>query len=214
MATIPSRQSTLERVLDSLTGQLDELFLALNYGNVEAPKFLDKYKNIYWWHNSVNKGCSEKMAMAHIPNVYYVSWDDDLIACDGIINRLVKGAEEYKGLVSFHGRKYEVPITSFKKWSKNYRCLDNLDGDRADVNFIGSGCACFNTNLLKINLSQFHYPNMTDCYLSRIAYQSGLPMVVLAHAKGDLIYTNPEVTIWNSMREYTHQTFILQSYIK
>jgi hypothetical protein len=213
MATIPSRQSTLERVLDSLTGQLDELFLALNYGNVEAPKFLDRYPNVFWWHNDRNKGDSEKFAMAHIRDSIFLGCDDDLIYPEGYADKMKAGVEQYNGLISLHGRTYLSPVTDFRKWAGNYRCLGTVSED-VKVNMIGSGVCAFNTNRLRISLSDFHYKNMSDVFISREASRQGVPMVVLAHKSNYLGYTFPKETIWNQSKDFSHQTFILQSYIK
>ena len=213
MATIPSRESTLERVLDSLTGQVDELFLALNYEKEEAPKFLSKYPNVFWWHNDRNKGDAEKFAMAHTTDRIFLACDDDLIYPQGYADKMIEGIERYNGLVSLHGRTYLSPVIDFRKWAGNYRCLSKVSED-VHVNIVGSGVCAFNTNRLKISLSMFHYRNMADVFISREASRQGVPMIVLKHDGDYLKYLSPKETIWNTSKDFSHQTFILQSYIK
>jgi hypothetical protein len=213
IASIPSRQESLKRVLDSLTGQVDEIYVVLNYGDIEAPNYMQDYDNIYFTMARNLRGDAEKFIMADRPNVYYITWDDDLVPKDGVIPKLVDACYFYEAVVGYHGRTYLPPVTDFRKWSNNYRCLSTVNLDM-NVNLIGTGCTCFNTNQVKISLSDFKSSNKADCYFSRQVRLQQVPMIVLAHDKDDLIYTNPEKTIWNTSRNFDEQTKILQSYIK
>jgi hypothetical protein len=213
IASIPSRKESLEKVLDSLTGQVDEIYVVLNYCEEEAPSYIQTYPNVYFTMARNLRGDSEKFIMADQVNHYYITWDDDLIPKEGVIDKLISACCYYEAVVGYHGRTYLPPITNFRKWSHNYRCLDSVDMDM-NVNLIGTGCTCFNTNQVKISLSDFELPNMADCFFSRKVRQQQVPMIVLAHNKGDLIYTNPEKTIWNTTRNFDEQIKILQSYIK
>jgi hypothetical protein len=215
IASIPSRKNELEFVLDSLVGQVDQIFLALNYEEEERPKYLDNYPNVYWWVDSINKGDAEKFAMAQHVEGYYIGWDDDLrCGNSGIIKRLIDGVDKYNGLVSFHGKKYLPPVTDYRKWAGNYRCLGRVSED-VKVNFIGSGCCAFHTDRLKVSLQDFKTKNMADVYLSKLATEQGVPMVVLAHEPRDLHYTNPQGgTIWSETKDYTEHIKIMRTFIK
>jgi hypothetical protein len=213
IASLPERHDSLKKVLDSLTGQVDEIYVVLNYGDIEAPMYLCDYDNVYFATARNERGDSEKFIRAEESNCYYITWDDDLIPKDGLISKLVDACYHYEAVVGFHGRTYLPPITDFRKWTHNYRCLSTVELDM-NVNLLGTGCTCFNTNQIKFSLSDFEKPRMADCYFSRKVRQYKIPMVVLAHDKGDLIYTNPKTTIWNTTRDYTEQVKILQSYIK
>ena len=214
MATIPPRKDTLERVLDSLVGQVDEVFLALNYGVIEPPKYLDNYDNVFWWVNSQNLGDSQKFAMAHNVEGYYISADDDLIYPPDFVERLIQGIDKYDGVCSFHGRTYPRPFESFMKWDDNYRCLGNVFTDqRADL--LGTGCMGFHTSRLKVSISDFKYPFMADCYLSLLAHQQNVPMWVLKHTSSDFIHIPYKETIWRSQaRDTSKQTAILKECLK
>lgn len=214
IATIPSRVNSLERVLDSLTHQVDIMHVVLN-GYYFIPPFLNKYKNIVYRVEDNSCGDAMKFYLAEAVNGCYIGWDDDLIAKDGIIAHLVVGASLNNCLVSLHGRNYTPPIEHFRQWQGNYRCLDEVKED-TPVNFIGSGCCAFYTNRLKVSLSDFILPNMSDIWLSKLATDQEVPMMILKHNVGDVIYTRPPkgTTIWENTKEYTKHLEIMKTFIK
>jgi hypothetical protein len=212
ICSVPEREKDLEKVLDSLYRQVDHIACVLN-GYDHVPNFVYKYGNVWWFSETGENGDKEKFATIDNTHGYYVTWDDDLIAPPDAIQKLIEGVDKYNGLCSFHGRTYLSPVVSFHKWAGNYRCLGNVSED-VKVNFIGSGCACFHTDRLKLSFEDFKLPNMADCYLSRQASLQGVPMMVLKHTKDMLTYTNPKSTIWKTTRDYSEQTKILQSYVK
>ena len=198
-------------MVNSLLPQVDEIHVALNgYREVpEALRGLDKVK-CEMLNNQL--GDSAKFLHADMPDVVYFGCDDDLVYPAGYCDYLQAGMERYNGLVSLHGRKY-LPRSHFKQWVGNYRCLNNVNNDVA-VNLVGSGVCCFNTNRLKLKISDFKTRNMADCYLSRAASLQGIPMMVLAHKSNYLTYLYPVGTIWERTKDYSLQTAVLRSYIK
>jgi hypothetical protein len=213
IASVPSRKVSLEKVLDSLTEQVDEIYLVLNYGEENPPEYLKKYSNVLWTTCGDTLGDAMKFSMVNYVKGIYLGCDDDLIYPKGYVQYMAEGVKKYNGLVSLHGRRYALPITSFRRWTANYRCLGDVKED-VNVNFIGSGCCAFHTNRLKVSLEDFKLPNMADCFLSRQASLQGVLMVILKHSRDYLQYTNPETTIWRSAKNFDEQTKILQSYIK
>lgn len=213
IASIPSRIEMLEKVLDSLVGQADQIFLGLNYGDAAPPKYLSKYPNVCWWHNSSNLGDKEKFAMINSTDGVYLACDDDLLYPIGYVQKMVDGVNEYNGLVSLHGRTYLKPIKDFRQWAGNYRCLNTVSED-VKVNLIGTGCCAFHMDRLRVLISDFKTMNMADLWLSKLATEQGVPMMVLAHQRSYLIYLNPKETIWNQTKDFSEHTRILQSFIK
>jgi hypothetical protein len=193
---------------------VDEVFLVLNYGDEEAPDYLTKYSNVWWVISDNSQGDAMKFSMAHIPNQVYLGCDDDIIYPSGYAEYMVAGIKKWEGLVSLHGRDYPRPITSFKNWIMNHRCLGNIEYDWWQVDMIGSGCCAFDTNKLKVSLEYFNTKNMADLWLSKLATEQNIPMIVLAHAKDYLTYIPQINTIWRSTRDYSEHTKILQSFIK
>lgn len=214
IASIPSRRLMLEQVLDSIAPQVGQVFLVLNYGDEPPPEYLDKYSNVFWYTQTDTRGDAMKFSMAHFPDDTFFGCDDDLLYPDGYFEYLEQGIKKYDGLVSLHGRDYRRPITSFKDWVANYRCLGTVANDIIGVDLVGSGCCAFDTNRLKVKLSDFKKSNMADCYLSRLAHIQGVPKVVLKHDEGYLKYLYPHETIWKSTHDFTEQLSVLKSFLK
>jgi len=208
IASVPDRENMLSEVVASIRPQVDSIFVALNnYDHV--PSFLSDGEYVILDNKY---GDAAKFYDIEKRNGYFFAIDDDLIVPPSYIEYLRQGITKHNGLVSLHGRNYPRNPT-FKKWIGNYRCLNTVTHD-VSVNFIGSGCCGFHTDRLKLKLSDFPTKNMADCYLSRVAYLQGIPMVVLAHQQGYLRYTSPVTTIWGQTRDYNLHTQVLQSYLK
>ena len=157
---------------------------------------------------------SGKFLHASIYNAVYYGIDDDLIYPVGYCDYLEDGVNRYNGLVSLHGKKYLAPVSHFKKWAGNYRCLGSVSSD-TKVNVVGSGCCAFNTERLKVHIADFKKGGMADIWLSKIATEQGIPIMVLRHRSDYLQYTNIQTpTIWGTTHDYTEHTRILRSFIK
>lgn len=211
IASIPNREKDLRHILDAIAPQVDMVIVSLN-GYLERPPYAKDYDNVMMNITDNSKGDAMKFDGSWADG-YHLCLDDDLIPPKGYVDDILEGVDKYNGLVSFHGRTYLKPIVDFRRWAGNYRCLNTVSDD-VKVNFIGSGCCAFKTSRLKLSLEDFKKPNMADCYLSRLASEQGVSMVVLAHPQGYFEYTNPKTTIWNTTHDYTEQVKILQSYIK
>jgi glycosyltransferase involved in cell wall biosynthesis len=217
IASIPSRSENLEKVLDSITGQADEIFLVLNYCDHEAPKYLSKYSNVWWIIADNSKGDAMKFCMARIPDQVYLTCDDDLLYPDGYIQSMVDATEEYKCIVTHHGKTYEGarPIQSYRRsFTVNVRCLNTCSGDRW-LHVPGTGCMAFNTRDFHISIEDFEHKNMADVIVAREAHKQGVKIMGLKHAMGWLKYIPPkDKTIWQTSTDDTIQTRILNSFLK
>jgi len=213
IASIPTRQDALERVLDSIAPQVDKVYVSLN-DYPQKPLYASKYDNVEFLMNSNERGDANKFIMAHIPDVYYISLDDDLEVPPTLVQYLCAGVDKYNGVCGLHGRLYPTPFIGFKRWISNYRCLNTVEADTF-VNFIGSGVTAFHTNRLKVSLSDFKRKNMADVFISQLATLQGVPMVVLKHDMGYLKYLPPSDTpIWNMTHDYSYHEEILREFIK
>lgn len=213
IASIPARVESLLKTIDSLHNQCDIIWVALN-GHKGCPDELLKYKNVVPFLADNSRGDAEKFRYVDRNSGYYFSCDDDLIYPHTYIRDMVKAIDKYKGAVSCHGRTYLSPIKSFKRWAGNYRCLNTVKED-VKVNLIGTGCLGFNVESVSISIHDFPTPNMADCYFSRKCHVQGVPMIVLAHKAGYIKYCPPKdkKTIWNTTKDYSLHTKVLQSYL-
>lgn len=212
LATIPERESTLKTVVGSIVPQLDMLYVALNsYDHI--PQWLNEIINVRVVLADNAQGDAMKFSMCHLSDLLYYTFDDDLIYPAGYCDKLEAGVRKYGGVVSMHGRVYPRPFVTFRKWLHNYHCRANVPRD-FKVDLVGSGCACFDTSQLKIELRDFIYPNMADCFLAKFATEQGLPLWVLAHQSTDLIYIPQKNTIWQSTGNTDKQTEIIRSFLR
>jgi hypothetical protein len=213
IATLKEREDSFKRTIESIYPQVDRIVAILNY-----------YETIPDWIKSLNKieaipmlnelKDSGKFWYANIPDVIYFGCDDDLLYPMGYCDYLVEGVAKYNGLVSLHGKKYLAPVTGFKKWAGNYRCLGTVSDD-VRVNVVGSGCCAFDTNRIHVHMPQFKIHGMADIWMSKIATEQWVPIMVLKHNTGYLRYTNITTpTIWGTTKDYTEHTKILRSFIK
>ena len=79
IASLPDRQESLRKVLNSLTNHADNIYVVLNYGGQEAPDWINDYDNVMWTIGDNRLGSSHKFVMADIGKGWFVTWDDDLV---------------------------------------------------------------------------------------------------------------------------------------
>lgn len=213
IATLKEREESLKRVIESIYPQVDRIVAVLNYYESvpEWLKPLTKVNPILMQNEYKDSG---KFLHASLYNCIYYGIDDDLIYPRGYCDYLEEGVNKYNGLVSLHGKKYLAPVSHFKKWAGNYRCLGTVTED-VKINVVGSGCCAFNTERFHVHISQFKIGGMADIWLSKLAVEQGVPIMVLKHKAGYLQYTNIQTpTIWQTTHDYSEHTRILRSFIK
>lgn len=214
IASIPQRKDSLIAVLNSVISHVDEVFVVLN-DYQETPQELRNMRNV----NSVIMsnsfyGDGAKMYMADQVKGYYISWDDDLLMPSGCVDYLRKGVDRYNAVCGLHGKTYPYPVTGFRRWTGNYRCLNTVAVDTR-VNFIGSGCTMWNTDRLKMSVKQVLKPNMCDLWLSKACAEQSVPMYVLKHRIGYLQYIAPSgATIWGQTKDYSYHVKVMNEFIK
>jgi hypothetical protein len=217
IASIPERSESLEKVLDSLSGQVDHVFVALNYCAHETPKYLNKYSNVFWATFDNSQGDTMKFCMSRLPNQIYLTCDDDLIYPPDYVQNMVDACEDYKCIVTHHGKTYEGarPIQSYRRsFTVNARCLNTCSGDRW-LHVPGTGCMAFNTKDFKISIADFEYKNMADVIVAREAHKQGVKIMGLKHSAGWIKYIPPkDKPIWQTSTDDTIQTRILNSFLK
>jgi hypothetical protein len=198
IASIPNRVNSLEKVLDSLTGQVDQMNIVLN-GYKTIPGFLNKYKNAWWMLADNSKGDAMKFYKSDTCVDYYVSWDDDLVATPNLIAYLIDKCKEHDCPASLHGKRFTYPCTSIYRPTQVFHCRKEVKGDHI-VDMIGTGCLCFDTSQIVISMKDFPLPNMSDLYFSLQAKKQGVPLMVVAHPANAFQYLEQSWTIWKDDR--------------
>ena len=212
IASIPSREDCLKKTLDSIRNQVDIVFVALN-GYEYTPPYLEFMDNVSYTFSDNSMGDAMKFQMAQHCGGYFITLDDDLSVNEGYVEEMIEGINRY-GVVSYHGKFYTPPVTSYRKIERNYRCLDEVKED-SPINLIGSGCMGFKTSEFKVDIERFEKRNMSDVWVSLLAHEQGLKPMVLKHRKGHINYLYPKgQTIWQDTQDYTEHIKIMNTFIK
>jgi hypothetical protein len=140
--------------------------------------------------------------------------DDDIIYSGAYVSLMVAGLKRHGGVVSLHGKKYPRPFAHFKRWEKSYHCMNAQPVDvRVDVP--GSGVSAFDVSQVEFNISYCTRANIGDIFLGAYCAEKNIPVTVLAHPKGTVIYNPPPgQTIWQTTRDFTPHNEILKKSLK
>lgn len=212
LATIPSRETTLKLVLDSIVPFVDHTFVSLNgYGYV--PAWLSEYPAVTVNVTDNSRGDAFKFSRVNdVSGLVYIL-DDDLLYGHGFFTLLHQKVNQYNCPVSLHGKVYPRPVVKFKSIKENYRCLGTVVGDHP-VDVIGTGVLCYRTDMVKLSLEDFKLPNMSDIWFSKICHEQGAKLVVAEHKIGIVRYLNPPTTIWTDTKDYTVHDRLLKEFLK
>jgi len=178
-----NRQVSLLRTIESIYDQADEINVVLNNYN-EIPKELLDYKiNIFLSDNE--KGDAYKFLNLEKSLGYYFTIDDDLIYPNNYSEFMIDKVEKYNrnSIITLHGRTFhKFPIDSFYKKGNSYinHFIYRNDID-TKVHFGGTGVMCFHTDLLKLPIDYFVYPNMADIWIGKYAIENKIDLICSEH---------------------------------
>ncbi|KKL24797.1 hypothetical protein LCGC14_2411730 [marine sediment metagenome] len=213
IASLPARETTLEKTVSSLLPQVDRIFVALN-GYAFIPEFLDNPKiEAVIMDNSL--GDAAKFYDVDKWDGYFFTCDDDLIYPEGYIGYMISGIKRYHGVVSLHGKRYKNrPISSYRGgYTSIFRCLSSVQNDYS-VDVGGTGVMAFHTDDLQLSIDDFLKPNMADLWLAKAAHRQGVGITVLAHPKKYIKHKKYNWRIWTHAGADTFQTEVLNLFLK
>ena len=213
IASVPSRKDMLVRTVESLLPQVDKVCVALN-GYADVPIELRNLRNVECVIMDNSLGDGAKMSFV-IPDVIYLSCDDDLLYPKGYAQYMISKAKQYKSIVTLHGRQFKNrPIRSYRRgFTLNYHCLHTYREDvLLDVG--GSGVMCFDTNIFMPDTSKFLQKNMCDIWTAKQAHEQRVKIMGVAHTNNYLGYQNPQETIWRTCKIDPYMTQVLNSFLK
>lgn len=178
LATIKSRSSTLQLVVDSLKSQVDKVRIYSNDyqpkvqgSNVEVytgPDYTDNAK-FYWLQNS--KGI-------------YLSCDDDLVYPSNYVKTITNGLKKYPNTwVTFHGRKLIGLDLKYYTGHKVYKCTDSVTGDY-EIDVPGTGVSAVNVKTIKFDCLKWDYYRMSDIMVAKELAKQKIKVICLSHKSG------------------------------
>ena len=211
LCTIEERQHSFSLTYKSIRPQVDVMVVMLN--GFKEKEYVYDY-NVQWIFRTNDMTDANKFY--HIEDVegYVVICDDDLLYPPDYVKKMIAGVDKYKCVVSLHGRTYKKPFQDFYHIERNYRCLGTVLKD-VEVDICGSGVMAYHTDFLKLKYSDFELPNMADVFVSKIAHQQKVKMMVLAHKEGYLKHTTHAETIFRieNDKKFVRQTEILKTFL-
>lgn len=219
IASIPGRETNLQKTVESLSPFVDEIHICLNRYE-KIPKFFLSNEKL-WRHLSNNERGDATKFMGFIEvkerkdPFYYLTCDDDLIYGDSYVSMMIEGVDKYKCPVSLHGKTYDYPVRSWRVANTNYRCLDKVEND-VEVDVVGTGCLAMHSDMMNISMFMFEKPNMADLWFSYEAKKAGHPLMVLAHPEGIVKYSlsDREPTIWKERVDEKFKTELVNKILK
>lgn len=187
LASIPSRVSSLQQVVESLLPQVSEMGVYLN-GYDSVPDFLrhPKIQVVQSQKYGDVRDNGKFFFLDRTKCVYYATVDDDIYYPENYIANLLEQQKRLGGIhaVGVHGSIYPIPV---KKLLANRhlwhfsRASDSLN----PVDMIGTGTLLFNQRYWKLKYSEFGKPGMADVWFA-----------VAAASRGFGLWSIPRVENW------------------
>jgi len=183
MATHPPRRKSSIDTINSLYDQVDLIRIYLNEYDEIPPEYVKEKIEIY--HGGENLKSTGKLFWATNPDEYYFCVDDDIVYPHNYVKNTVERLNFYGDdvLVSYHGRKYKKNTkiqNYFKDFEEYYLFKKEKIGD-SEVDVIGNGVSCWNTNKITIDWKKFKFLYMDDILVSMQAHQQNKRRIVLSH---------------------------------
>jgi len=210
IASIPQREKTLKKVIESLIQQVDNIKIFLN-GYLDIPKFLISDKiEIATSQQYGDLGDVGKFFWFDKLKGYILTCDDDFIYPDDYVYRIIERMKVYsnRSIVSFHGSFFPRPLRNdyFKERRVIHWALP-LKKDR-EVHIIGTGLAAYHDTTIDLSLDDFEYNNMADIWVAKKAKEKNVRLIVAAHENNWLKYLKPSgETIYNQTRKNPKEIF-------
>jgi len=194
-----NRAESLIKTVESIYHQSDVINITLNSYDEIPIELYDKKIKLFLSDNE--KGDAYKFYNLINSNGYYLTIDDDLIYDKNYSQFMIDKIEEYnrKSIITIHGRNFQsFPINSYySRTATVYHFRNEMVADEK-VQFGGTGVMGFHTDLFKINMDYFKYPNMADVWIGKYAKENDIQIICAKHDKdfvkqqafGDSIYSS------------------------
>lgn len=209
-----NRIESLVKSLESIIDQCDVINVTLNSHDGDIPEILYHDKiNLMLSDNSL--GDAMKFYMLDKSDGYFLTIDDDLIYPPNYVEFMIAKCKEYGNtrVMTLHGRNFaSFPITSYyRSATEIYACLNTVKKN-VIVQFGGTGVMCFHTDLFKLPIGYFIYPNMADVWIGKYCMENKIEILCVRHDTGYIKYINQNDTIFDTeSRNDELQTLVANS---
>lgn len=186
MASFPARKEKMLATINSIVGQVDQIYLYLN--NYESiPDELAKYDNIEVVLGINSAGDLRDNGKIYPFNHYDIKgycflMDDDIIYPVSYFNEFIKKIDLYhrQAVVGVHGVIFAKP---FENYFENRTIFHFKNENVSDVvvNQLGTGALGFHTDTLIPNLTNYLATGMADVFFAIEAKRHKIPLICIAH---------------------------------
>lgn len=220
IASIKTREKCLERTVQSLMHQADEIHVYLNdYDKV--PAFLQNNPKIKFYLGKIYKDRGDTGKFFYLDKVeegYYFSCDDDLIYPNDYVEKTINFLRDHDNAVicTYHGA-----LLNKGKLNNYYRDrrqihYSTFQRNSIEVNIGGTGVMAFHVKSFKPDIPRFKYPNMSDIWVGIQAQEKKIPILCAPrYLKWIKSQETPiEETIYGSKSNHDLQTEVLNQYVE
>jgi hypothetical protein len=186
LASIPSREPGLRKVIGSLRGQVDVLRVYLN-GYKHVPDIL-RHRKVVVARSQDHGDLGDRGKFFWCENAegYQFVCDDDIIYPADYVSKLKEAIERHSRLVvvGLHGVTLGQQMVSYYK-SRFVRHFSGHLGKDTPVHLLGTGCAAYHASTLPdLKRAAFQTPNMADIWLGLHCQERAVPMVAIPRRRG------------------------------
>lgn len=187
-ATMPSRVEHLEKAINSLIDQVDEIRCYLNNFDT-VPTFLDNPKiKVYRSQDEVGDLTDRgKFYKCEEIEGYFLTFDDDIIYPSDYVEKMIQAIDEYGGVCTYHGRKLQ-PFKHFNSYyqgaAKEVVHCKHSQGKDIKLDIPGTGVQGFHTDDIQFSINDFWIDCMADIFVGIKCRNEGIPITGLSHKEG------------------------------
>jgi FkbM family methyltransferase len=185
LASIPTREAGLQRVVESLAQQVDELGVYLN-GYLRVPSFLGRLGvEVVESGKRGDVGDAGKFHWAGTRTGYQLVCDDDILYPADYVAKLLEGLERHgPGIVAgFHGSLLKEPVDDYHRSRRLLHFTRALASDTG-VHVLGTGVAGYHSSAIRVSPEDFPERNLADIWFALLGQRQQVPFVCLRREEG------------------------------
>lgn len=220
IASIKSREMCLEKTINSLISQADELHIYLN-DYEKVPAFVQNNPKIKFYLGKIYKDRGDTgkyFGLDKVESGYYFSCDDDLIYPPNYVEQTInylKSAEN-RVIATYHGAILKPGILSNYYRDRKQVHYSTFQRVAIPVHIGGTGVMAFHVKHFRPDISRFKHPNMADIWVGIQAQELKIP-IMCAPRPLNWIRAQEipmEETIYGSKSNHHIQTQVLNEWIE
>lgn len=161
IATTGNRPHQLAHTIDSLMGQADEIKV---YDNSRFVDYADNAK--FYPLQFITEPC------------YFLTCDDDLIYPPTYVEKMKEAIEEYKSIISYHGRILKEGQTAY--YNSNHEGIQHWKPLHTPIRLdvAGTGCTGFRTDYFNpVDIFNSEFKRMSDLVFSLEVWKQGKQII-------------------------------------